>query len=191
MQGPEDGGEGAGARSPCQGTGPATRRRHGLDPGWFLPDGLRRALPRGGACPSGGGGWLLDRPHGGDQRPVPEVRQGHRPRDPGGAGRRSGPVSRRPAGPAAAGLDRVRAAARAGGQGRSLPLVAVRGRRRLAPSRGAGQFDQGARAPSGGAHRPCRCHGLRRLDWQAAAQRGGMGTGRSGRPGGRGLPLGE
>ena len=181
-----------GRRSAQPGTpaGPATGTGHGVDPGRPFPDGLRPPLRRGGPGSPGGGGWLLDRPHHGDQRPVPQVCEGHGPRHPGGTARRSRHLPRGPAGPAAACFDRVCAAARAGGAGRSLSLVAIRARGELAPSGGTRQLDQRPRPPSGGAHRPCRCPGLCRLGGQGAALGGGMGASGPGRAGRGGVRLG-
>ena len=48
-----------------------------MDPGWHVPDGLRPALPGGGAGAPGHGRRLLDRPAPGHQRRVRPVRAGH------------------------------------------------------------------------------------------------------------------
>lgn len=146
-----------------------------------LHDGLRRPLPRGGTGPSGGCRRVLDRPLTGHQRPVPEVREGHGPPHQRRAACRSGPLSRCAAGVAGAGLDRLRAATGAGGPGRSLPLVAVHPRCRLASPRGPRQFDQASPQQSRGACGPRGCGGLCRLERQAATDRGRMGAGRVGR----------
>ncbi len=160
-------------------------------PGGTLHDGIGPPLSRGGADARRDGGGLLDRSLAGDERVVPAVRRGDRVRHPGRDRARSRAVPGRGPGAAGAGVGGVRQARRARRPAQPLQLVGLRAGRRLAPPERAGELDRRDGRPPGRPRRVRRRQRVRALGRQGAADRGGVGVRRAGRPGRRRLRLGR
>jgi len=151
----------------------------------------RTTSTRGATRPPGGGGRVLGRPPPGHQRPVPEVRQGHRPCDRGRAGTRPGRLPRRRPGPAGPRRPGLPAHPRAGRPARLAQLVGVGPGGQLAPPGGAGVDPARPRPPPRRPGLPRRRPGVRRLGRQGPAHRGRVGVRGPRRPGRQGVLLGR
>ena len=128
-------------------------------PGGELHDGVDRPLPRGGARAPRDGRRLLDGPLRSDERRLPPLRRGDRPRHARRAAGRSGGLPRREAGAARAVGGRLPQDRGSRRSARSAQLVDVRARRGLAASARPGQ------------HRCRGCGSIRWCRWRRRTSR--------------------
>ena len=173
-------------------TGTGTHRK-GMRwiPRWDVRNGLRAALPGGGARPRGDGRRLLARRAPRHESRVHPLREGDRARDLGRGRARSRPVPRRAARAPLRRLGRLPALGRPGRPRPAVPVVVVDARSRLAAPARSRELAPRARAPSCRARRLRRRGGVRDVGGEGAADRGRVGVRGARRARGRRVRLGR
>jgi len=167
------------------------RRRHGVDPGRHVPDGIAEALSGGAPGPPRRRRRVLDRSRAGHQRALRPLRRRDRPRHVRRAAAGSGAASGGAAAHAVRRVAGLRAARRTGRPPRLPQLVALRRGRALAAAAGPRQLDRRPRGSSGGPRQLRRRRGVRAVAGQGPADRSRVGVRRPRRPRRQGLCVGR